>query len=140
LACILILNIALIHGLERSLAFTALVLLPTAGRVGSLIGAGISRYARSGEGLGKSFIEYCGSVEIAIGLPLYFAFFYITGGIDWLPAAVFPVFTALIAVTCFSRKIGGTTGDILGAVCEINQTAFLLSIYILKAFGLGLGG
>ena len=108
-----------------------LILFPVAGRIGSLIGAGVSRYARSGEGLGKSFIDLCGGKEIFAGLVFYFTIFYIAAGTRGLFAGVFPVVTALILVKVLGKKIGGATGDILGAVCELNQTLFLVTAYLI---------
>jgi len=32
----------------------------------------------------------------------------------------------------FAGKVGGATGDILGAVCELNQTFFLILFYLFK--------
>jgi len=45
--------------------------MSVAGRVGSIIGASVSKYARQGEGLGKSFIDYCGRKELLWGLIIY---------------------------------------------------------------------
>ena len=49
---------------------------------------------------------------------------------------VAPIFTAFIITAAFRRKLGGVTGDILGAVCELNQTSFLLiAIVAIEALG-----
>lgn len=130
--CVLLLNVGLLSALQREFIIPVLALMPVAGRIGSLIGSGISRYARSGEGLGKSFIEYCGLKEILAGLPVYFALFFIVNGFTGLLMSVTPVLTAFLLTAYFSRKINGVTGDILGAVCELNQTFFLISAYIFK--------
>lgn len=109
----------------------ALVIMPAAGRVGSLISSGISTYARKGEGLGKSFVDYCGIKEVIMGLALFFTGSYLIAGVTGLFTAVFPVLTAFLLTKLFSRKIGGVTGDILGAVCELNQTVYLIAAYII---------
>jgi adenosylcobinamide-GDP ribazoletransferase len=131
IVCVLILNVFLLFGMGSDFIAKALLLLPVAGRIGSLVGAGVSKYARSGEGLGKSFIDYCGTKEILIGLIFYFAIFFIVDNIRGLIISIFPVITAVLLVKYFSRKIGGATGDILGAVCELNQTIFLMVMYII---------
>ena len=131
IACVLILNVCLLIGIGSDFMFKILILLPVAGRIGSLIGAGISKYARSGEGLGKSFIDYCNIKEIFIGLIFYFIIFFVIDNVRGLVLAIFPVISAIILVKYFSRKIGGATGDILGAVCELNQTIFLITSYII---------
>ena len=40
------------------------------------------------------------------------------------------IFSSLLVVKVFSLKIGGATGDTLGAVCEINQTIYLAMVYV----------
>jgi len=39
---------------------------------------------------------------------------------------VLPPISAFLLVKGLSRKIGGATGDILGAVCELNQCIFVI--------------
>lgn len=51
-------------------------------------------------------------------------------GLDGLLMAFVTFVTGLIIVKFFSRKINGVTGDILGAVCELNQTVFLVIMYL----------
>ncbi|OPZ84806.1 MAG: cobalamin synthase [Firmicutes bacterium ADurb.Bin419] len=45
--------------------------------------------------------------------------------------AVAMMITAVMVTKILTKKINGATGDILGAVCELNQTIFLLLYYIL---------
>jgi adenosylcobinamide-GDP ribazoletransferase len=128
---VILLDVAFLAGISGFSLVRVLILMPVAGRIGSLVGAGVSKYARSSEGLGKSFIDYCGIKEIAIGLIFYIAIFFFTFGLKGLVLSIFPVLTAFILIRYFSGKIGGATGDILGAVCELNQTLFLLAVYII---------
>lgn len=138
---LILLNIALLASmasletgsllLESRSFLKVLLLFPVAGRIGSLTAASVSVYARQGEGLGKSFIDYCGKKELIAGLILYFAIFFAAGGLNWLLASVLPPVTAFAAVKLLGRRIGGATGDILGAVCEINQTLFLLEMQLI---------
>lgn len=130
---VLILDGLLLFAVDGKYIMPVLLLMPVAGRIASLIGAGTSKYARD-EGLGKSFIENAGPKEVIIGLIIYFAIFGLTAGLNGLLIAVIPPVTAFIAVKFFSRKIGGATGDILGAAVEINQTLFLLAVCILQKF------
>jgi adenosylcobinamide-GDP ribazoletransferase len=131
---VLLMDSVLLYSQQPRLIMAVLLLFPVAGRIGSLVSAGVSRYARSGEGLGKSFIDYCKPVHIAAGLLPYFLIFYLAAGWKGLLAALLPPVSAYVTVKCFSRKIGGATGDILGAVCELNQTVFLLVVLLLSRF------
>jgi adenosylcobinamide-GDP ribazoletransferase len=127
---VLFLNIALLESINDKLslesAIKAIMLMPVAGRIGSLIGAGSSVYARS-EGLGKSFIDFCGLKEIIIGSVLYIAYVFLLGGWQYIIPGLIPILASWLLVKFFSRKIGGATGDILGAVCELNQVVFLFA-------------
>lgn len=130
LVSVLLLNIVVIYSLQGKMILLVLLLFPAAGRIGSLVSAGISKYARIGEGLGKSFIDCCGMSHVAAGLVLHLLVFYFAAGIYGLIAGFATAFTAFIVTRLFSRRIGGATGDILGAVCEINQTIFLLLVMV----------
>jgi adenosylcobinamide-GDP ribazoletransferase len=129
---VLLLDTAALYSLQESTVLIVLLLFPVAGRVGSLVSAGISEYARAGGGLGKSFIDSCGMSEIAVGLVLHFLIFFLAAGPQGLIAGLIPVFTAFVFTRLLSGRIGGATGDILGAVCEINQTLFLLAVLLLE--------
>lgn len=138
---VILLDTALLYSIDWENAVIAVMMMPAAGRIGSLIGAGSSVYARSGEGLGKSFIDFCGIKEMVIGTVLYLLYIIAVvritaGSIGWIIAGVIPIFTAWLLVKLFSRKIGGATGDILGAVCEINQTIFLFLAYLIIEIGI----
>lgn len=135
ISCVLLLNVVLLSGFAGAEFFRILFLMPVAGRIGSLVSAGVSTYARSGEGLGKSFIDYCGRREILIGVTMALVLFFAVKGGLGLILALFSVLTAFLFVKFFSRKIGGATGDILGAVCELNQTAFLIFAFIINSIG-----
>jgi adenosylcobinamide-GDP ribazoletransferase len=125
---ILGLNMAVLSSLDRQIIPAVLVLFPVAGRMGSLIGSGISNYARNTDGLGKSFTDFCGIKEIALGLLAAFIIFYLFSGYMGLILCGISAITALAVTLIFTSRIGGATGDILGAVCEINQTLFLISV------------
>ncbi len=135
ICCLLLLNISMLSSLPKENILKVLLLMPVAGRIGSLVGAGASVYARIGEGLGKSFIEYCGIVEIAIGSIFYAGIFYLAMGLEGLALCLIPFVTAFLLVKALGRRIGGATGDILGAVCELNQSLFLITVCILIKFG-----
>jgi adenosylcobinamide-GDP ribazoletransferase len=128
--CIILLNYSLLNAMPVSSLPWVLLLFPVAGRAGTLIGAGLSVYAREGEGLGKSFVHHCTIKEVFTGILIYFPFFFWVLGIGGLLMAFLTSLTAIIIVKFFSGKINGVTGDVLGAVCELNQTVFLVIIYL----------
>lgn len=137
LVLVLLSNFILINWLISSeLTFQTILkiilLLPISGKIGSLIGAGVSNYARVGEGLGKSFIDFCGAREIAIGNAFAVIVFIICFGVNGFILSLSSMLSAVILTKFFTRKIGGATGDILGAVCELNQFIFLVLMVFLQ--------
>jgi adenosylcobinamide-GDP ribazoletransferase len=158
LLLVILADISLISSFENSHIAPVLLLMPAAGRIGSLVGAGVSRYAGTSDGPGRWSVEHCGRKETFIGLALYIAMIVAVAGIfTWLqaisparftglpqiaaglppvyalfPAAVvIPPLSSFILARLFGKKLGGVTGDILGAICEINQVIFLFVAYLL---------
>lgn len=128
-ASVLILNSVLLTEINGSFTLKVIILFPVAGRLGSIVGAALSTYARRGEGMAKSFIDYCGKLELFIGIALYVIIFLLVGLYRGYIIMIFPIITAVLLIKYFSRKIDGATGDVLGAVCELNQTLFLMATY-----------
>lgn len=143
---VILLNISLIAVLEDYTLFI-LLLMPVAGRIGSLISSGTSRYAGISDGPGRWCVECCGKNDVILGLILYFILFAAAGGVLFQTAgmasqaafafyvlmilAAIPPVSAFLLARFLGRKLGGVTGDILGAVCELNQVVFLLASYLL---------
>lgn len=123
---VLFLDITMIAALE-SQRMVVLLLMPIAGRIGSLIGAGTSGYAGLSEGPGKWCVQYCRKKDIIIGLILYFALCFAIAREFGLVLSILPPISAFILAKILGKKIGGVTGDILGAICELNQVIFLMA-------------
>ncbi len=129
--CILGLNVVLVYFMISAHMYFTLLLMPVAGRIGSVTGAALSEYARSGPGLGKSFIDYCGIKEMIIAVIISIITFFSFRGFNGIFICICMFLSATILVKLLGRKIGGATGDVLGAVCELNQTIFLMISYLL---------
>ncbi|QNU68716.1 adenosylcobinamide-GDP ribazoletransferase [Ruminiclostridium herbifermentans] len=123
---VLLINYAALCQINSTYFLRVVMLMPMAGRIGSLISSAVSTYARREEGLGKSFIDFCGKKELIGGLIIYIVISLLTFDYKmWIVLAVSPI-SAFLLIKVLSKKIDGATGDILGAVCEINQSIFLL--------------
>lgn len=104
----------------------ALLLMPAVGRWAQMLGAALSAYARKEDGVGKVFIENVQpkhAIYSALFLLILLWFFYKINGL-----IIFAVvtFVALLVIQYIKGKIGGMTGDTLGAVNEISEVVFLL--------------
>lgn len=145
-AIVLLLYISLITSFGSNITIV-LLLMPVAGRIGSLISSGTSRYAGLSDGPGRWCVECCGRKDIITGLVIYFIIFTATAGVYGLQSgltataiplvpillltAVIPPLSAFLLARFLGRKLGGVTGDILGAVCELNQIIFLIAAFLL---------
>lgn len=102
---------------------TAAFLMPLAGRTAILLSMAVLPYARTGEGLGRLFYS---TDSRMLGLATLFFYAVVAFLFSWQMAflllAAMLVTVALFSFWCF-RKIGGATGDTLGAVCELTELA-----------------
>ncbi|HHY23782.1 MAG TPA: adenosylcobinamide-GDP ribazoletransferase [Clostridiaceae bacterium] len=134
LMCILSLNTALYYEAGDFIA-KMLVLMPVAGRMGMVIGAGISSYARSEGGLGKASMDFCNNKEIIVGLTMYIIIFACFRNLQFAAAGLAACIFSIAAAKFFGKKLDGLTGDVLGALCEMTQTCFMLTAFAFRFLG-----
>ena len=112
----------------------ALVVMPVVGRWAQVCAGGLSTYARNESGTG-SFITGCTTRKQVLYASLFpvflFWFFYNLKG--FVIFAIIIIFT-LGWIWYIKKKIGGMTGDTLGATNEIAELVFLLSLLLLSKF------
>jgi adenosylcobinamide-GDP ribazoletransferase len=119
---------AALSSLDGSILIFTIIAMPLAGRCAILLTMALLPYAREGEGLGRLF--YSPSTRWAALWALTFLV-AVAAGSGWL--MVLPVLIAVaVTVTLFSlwcrSKIGGATGDTLGAVCELTELMVALAM------------
>ncbi len=122
--CIL-LKLAGVAGIIHSEALTWLVIAPALGRTAQAIGLVFMNHVPSEKTLAKSFYQQ-GDYLLLLFSPLPFAILLY---IDWIVGlATLILFTLFISslLFYFKKRIGGITGDTLGASSEIIETLFLL--------------
>ncbi len=130
LMCILFLNTALYYEAGDFIT-KILILMPIAGRMGMIIGAGISSYARSEGGLGKASMDFCNTKEIIIGLIMYSIIFACFRNLQFAVAGLAACIFSIFIAKYIGKKLQGLTGDVLGALCEMTQTFFMLMVFAL---------
>src|SRR3989339_1921669 len=108
----------------------ALLLMPVVGRWAQVCAAGLSRYARSVSGTGSFILGSATRKHIVYAslLPTCL-FWYFYGMSGFVIFAIIIIFT-LVWIWYIKKKIGGMTGDTLGATNEIGEFLFLLSLLI----------
>ncbi|ALQ40433.1 cobalamin synthase [Fusobacterium hwasookii ChDC F174] len=138
---------------SRESALYAIMTYPVIARFCSVVSCASSPYAR-GSGMGKTFVDntkICGLIVAAIITFLY------TVGILFLPFILFTnyslpiefmvrtiliviIIIGLLALFAFSfsklmeRKIGGITGDTLGALLEISSLVYIFLLLVVPTF------
>jgi len=120
IVCVIALKLSMLASAPEQVHWNVVALMPIAGRCALIFGMKMSSYARPQGGLATAF-----------GLPGWMVFIFsllimtLSGwlllGIAGLVAAILVVFSTMIFSVWCRRKIGGFTGDTLGAACEIAE-------------------
>ena len=112
------------HGGGRAMAILGACAL---GRTLILVPAGLSRYARP-EGTGRIIIDSAtpGDAHGAIALALLVSL--ASRGAVGMAASLAPIGVSLGLTRLANRRLGGVTGDILGALVELGELAYLLAL------------
>jgi len=127
LALVLLLDAALLAALlERGRAAPWLAVAPALGRWVPVPLSRFLPYARAGGGLGASVTEHGGAVELAGATALALAAAVGLAGAAGLLAFAAVALLALALGALCRRRIGGVTGDTLGAGVELAQAVVLL--------------
>jgi adenosylcobinamide-GDP ribazoletransferase len=114
----LLLKFAALASLSADTLWSAVLLMPLAGRSAMVVHMAVLPYARP-EGLARLFYRSRPRLAAiwAVGLLAAVAW----GLLQWRGAAVVAgvLLATLVLAMYVRRKIGGATGDTLGAVCEL---------------------
>ncbi|MDP3013664.1 MAG: adenosylcobinamide-GDP ribazoletransferase [Candidatus Subteraquimicrobiales bacterium] len=125
--CLLLLKFALLYSLSGTLRFFALATMPLLARWSVTLAAVFFPYARD-EGPGKVFSLYSGVKEFIVStiVCLLVVFWWKYSFLSFLGVLLF----TLIFSKNMSSRIGGLTGDIYGALVEINEVIVLMLFLI----------
>ncbi|MDI3312398.1 MAG: adenosylcobinamide-GDP ribazoletransferase [Thermoanaerobacterium sp.] len=133
LVFLVILKIFFLSSIKGNLIYSTLILMPLFGRFSIILAAYASKSARGGEGLGGLIIGKISIVELILGLLLtlvigiYFVHFTVLLKLLAVSSVVTYIITKYI-----SMRIGGMTGDTLGAVNEIAELVIATSMYLMS--------
>jgi adenosylcobinamide-GDP ribazoletransferase len=122
IVCMVILKAAALTSTPELLRSGVIFLMPLAGRCAMVIASSIILYARPQGGLASAFGRPRWPV-VATALLILFAASWLALRTIGVAAAGFAVLLTLIFSFFCKLKIGGFTGDTLGAACEIAEVA-----------------
>jgi adenosylcobinamide-GDP ribazoletransferase len=122
IVCAVALKIALIASVAAPTRAWVLLLTPVAGRCALLIQMALLPYVRP-EGLARVFHQNRSPVHALWALTFLIAAGGVAGGIPGVVAGGVSFLFALLFSAYVRRRIGGLTGDTLGAACEWTELA-----------------
>ena len=114
--------------ISNSSLYCSLILMTVMGRNSMVLVCYRSTYARSNGGLGKPFAENLGAREMVLSLLSAFGLALLLRGFKGILVFLGTSLFSLGYRFFFKKKLGGVTGDILGAANELSE---LLSIILL---------
>lgn len=104
---------------------TALLLMPVISRGGQVLLTFLSPYART-EGVGRPFADGLDKKALTIAVTITLILSLILGGLAGILMATISGLFALCCSRFFIKKIGGITGDVIGALNELLEVLVLL--------------
>lgn len=135
IAILLILKFSILAALPQGNMWKCLVLMAAFGRWAQVLSCFSSRYARQ-DGKAKYFIEYASWRQLIIGGVFAVILFILLFGINGLSLFLVSILPILAAINYIRNKIGGMTGDTIGAINEIAETSVLLFSLVFLRIGL----
>ena len=133
---VLILDGLFIGFLPPAIGALGIFLMPVACRVSCLVTGATNNYINRSYGMSKDFVSYanlknCFPMLLISAIIFVLCFSY--GGLGlYVIIFIFP----FLASRFFSKKIGGFSGDIIGAVVELTQLVYLVSLFLFYRGGL----
>jgi len=126
LICLLLLKVLTLTAIPAARQWPVLVALPVVGRWMMVALAVLAPYARSEGGTGGAFVEHAGRRELLIATTILAVVLLGLFGLWGLTLLAALSLAVLVIERSFRARLGGVTGDILGAVCEWSEALFLL--------------
>jgi len=106
----------------------ALILMPTAGRWMQVCLCRYAPYVRTGGGTGQAFVENVGSEEFWTASVTLVVAALLLFGVKGIVPLISVAVAAMLSLRYFNRRLGGITGDVLGAMTEMVEVLMLLVV------------
>jgi adenosylcobinamide-GDP ribazoletransferase len=136
IVCVLILKVTVLTEVAPAWRWWVLLLTPLAGRCALLTNIAIMPYAREEGGLASIFYQNRSSLQLVYPLIVLATIGWLVSGWAALTAGVASFVFSLIFAAYVYQKIGGSTGDTLGAACELTELVPALVCIALVSGGL----
>lgn len=128
LVMLLLLKYLSLFNLPLELKSAGLIFMLAAGRWVQVVLAVSCRYLRGQEGTGAVFMEYAGERELLIASGSLIAVALILFGLQGIFMIFLLGIAAMLLIKYFEMRLGGVTGDVLGASSELIEVFSLLLV------------
>jgi adenosylcobinamide-GDP ribazoletransferase len=136
IVCIVILKVTILTAVPPVWRWWVLLLTPLAGRCALLTNMAVIPYARPEGGLAAIFYQNRSKLQMVWALIALATIGWLAGGWAGLTAGLCAFAFSLLFAAYVYYKIGGSTGDTLGAACELTEIIPLLVAMTLLYGGL----
>lgn len=130
LVCVLILKVSLLASIAEPYRMPVIFLTPLAGRSVLLLQMSLLTYARPAGGLASVFQNHFSRRKLIIAAVFPAVLGWLAGGWPGLFGYLACLSFGLLFAAYAKSKIGGYTGDTLGAACELAELVLLLACVI----------
>lgn len=127
--CLLLLKFALLASIQENILWKPLIMMPLFARWAQLFLCYISKYARE-EGKARFFIEYADRKSLILGSIFSVGIFLLLTSLRGLILFFLSTLAVILFMYYVKRRLGGMTGDTIGAASEIAEVALLLSFVV----------
>lgn len=128
LVMLLLLKYLCLFNLPLELKSSGLIFMLAAGRWVQVVLAASCRYLRGSEGTGAAFLEYAGERELLIASGSLIAVALVLFGLQGIFLIFLLGIAAILLIKYFEMRLGGVTGDVLGAASELIEVLSLLLV------------
>jgi adenosylcobinamide-GDP ribazoletransferase len=126
---LLLLKFTLIVSIPQNLLWKSLIMMTAFSRWSQALACYTAQYARK-EGKAIFFIKYANRKDVIMGGVFAFLLFLLIAKLKGVVIFILSFLSALLFIQYVKRKIGGMTGDTIGATSEISEVVVLLFVLI----------
>jgi len=131
LVMVLLLKYLSLYNVPLEEKSAALLIVPAAGRWVQVVLAAFCRYIRPEGGTGTAFVDHAGEREFLVGSAITLVAALILFGLKGFALIFFLAVAAAAMIRYFERRLGGVTGDVLGASSELMEVIALIVLLAL---------
>lgn len=126
---LLLLKFSLIVNISQNLLWKSLILMATFARWSQVLCCYTSNYARK-DGKAKFFVEYANRKDVIIGGLFTFVLFLSMAELKGILVFILTLLFTLLFIGYVKRRIGGMTGDTIGAISEVAEVVILFFVIL----------